>query len=160
MEVSLIKNIFYFQTAIGEIGIAENGRHITNVVFGSKTQDAGLCPQETELLKEAGIQLNEYIAGKRRIFSLPLAPEGTEFQITVWKALLEIPYGETRNYKQIAEYIRNAKAYRAVGNANNKNPIPIFIPCHRVIGANGALIGYNGGIEMKKCLINIEKIIE
>ena len=94
--------------------------------------------------------------GKRKSFDLPLKPEGTEFQKKVWNALLDIPYGETRSYKDIAVAIGNPKACRAVGMANNRNPISIIIPCHRVIGANGSLVGYGGGLPIKIELLNLE----
>jgi len=112
---------------------------------------------ETQLLKKANQQLQEYLIGKRKIFDLPLAPRGTEFQQKVWSSLQEIPYGKTNSYKDIAKNIGNIKACRAVGMANNKNPILIFIPCHRVIGANGKLVGYAGGLNVKEKLLEIEK---
>lgn len=102
-------------------------------------------------------QLQEYFAGKRRVFDFPYAPQGTVFQKRVWAALCDIPFGETRTYKQVAQAIGNPKACRAVGGANNKNPIGIVVPCHRVIGVNGALVGYAGGLEMKKALLDLEK---
>ena len=103
------------------------------------------------------IQLKEYFGGKRKIFDLPLKPEGTEFQLRDWDALRRIPYGETRSYKDIAEEIDCPKGFRAVGMANNKNPIGIIIPCHRVVGANGKLVGYAGGMEKKEFLLELEK---
>lgn len=109
------------------------------------------------LLKTAK-QLNEYFAGKRQQFDLPLDFEGTAFQQQVWQALLTIPFGETRSYKQIAEQIGNVKAVRAVGAANGKNPISIIAPCHRVVGANGKLVGFAGGLENKEILLKIEKL--
>ena len=112
---------------------------------------------ETPLIKEAYRQLSEYLMGKRKRFDLPLNPRGTEFQQQVWKALCDIPHGETRSYKQIAETIGNPKAVRAVGMANNRNPLLIVIPCHRVIGANGKLVGYGAGIEKKEYLLKLEK---
>ena len=96
-------------------------------------------------------------AGRRREFQLPLAPKGTEFQQKVWKALLDIPYGETRSYGEIARAIGNPKASRAVGMANNRNPIAIIIPCHRVIGSTGKLVGYGGGLDKKEFLLNLER---
>jgi len=114
--------------------------------------------QETSLIQEAFRQLTEYLKGKRKAFELPLNPKGTDFQKRVWRALCEIPYGETRSYKQIAEAIGNPKAVRAVGMANNRNPITIVVPCHRVIGANGKLVGYGGGLEMKEFLLRLESI--
>ncbi|WP_180055579.1 methylated-DNA--[protein]-cysteine S-methyltransferase [Acinetobacter sp. YH12142] len=113
--------------------------------------------QHPILLKTAQ-QLNEYFAGKRQQFDLPLDFEGTAFQQQVWQALLTIPFGETRSYKQIAAQIGNVKAVRAVGAANGKNPISIIAPCHRVVGANGKLVGFAGGLEKKEILLKIEKL--
>lgn len=148
--------IFFYKTTIGYIGIEENGTAITRIFFPNKGQDIN-CGKETELIQEAGNQLEEYLTGRRRQFDLPLAPKGTEFQKAVWNALLEIPYGETRSYKQIAEQIGNPKAMRAVGLANNRNPIVIMIPCHRVIGTDGRLVGYGGGVELKQKLLLLER---
>lgn len=152
-----MKSVFFYQTAIGRLGIVENGTAITDVYISEKKLSDDSCVVETELLKEAGRQLQEYFAGQRQSFDLPLAPQGTEFQQKVWEILKTIPYGETRSYKQVAEAIQQPNASRAVGMANNKNPIPIVIPCHRVIGSNGALIGYAGGLERKKRLLQLEK---
>lgn len=99
----------------------------------------------------------EYLDGDRKEFDLPLGVEGTPFQKAAWDALLTIPYGETRSYKQMAELVGNPKACRAIGLANNRNPISIVIPCHRVIGANGKLVGYGGGLHIKEQLLAIEK---
>ena len=108
------------------------------------------------ILLETQKQLNEYFSGQRQVFDLPLDFEGTEFQQKVWQALLTIPFGETRSYKQIAEQIGNVKAVRAVGAANGKNPISIIAPCHRVVGANGKLVGFAGGLENKDILLKLE----
>lgn len=151
-----MNNGFCYDTEIGKIEIVENGVAITNVYF-QKSMIKDVSINETPLLKKANQQLEEYLSGKRKIFDLPLAPEGTEFQQKVWRALQKIPYGKTCSYKEVAQNIGNAKACRAVGMANNKNPIPIFIPCHRVIGANGNLVGYAGGLSMKEKLLKIEK---
>ncbi len=102
-------------------------------------------------------QLVEYFRGTRKAFQLPLDLRGTPFQLKVWKQLQAIHYGETMSYKEVAEAIGIPKAVRAVGGANNQNPIPIIIPCHRVIGSNGALVGYGGGLERKEHLLNLEK---
>ena len=110
------------------------------------------------ILLETQKQLNEYFSGQRQVFDLPLDFEGTEFQEKVWQALLTIPFGETRSYKQIAEQIGNPKSVRAVGAANGKNPISIIAPCHRVIGASGKLVGFAGGLENKDILLKIERI--
>lgn len=111
------------------------------------------------LLQQAVQQLDEYFAGSRTSFSLPLCTKGTPFQLSVWQALQKIPYGTTCSYGEIAAAIGNPKASRAVGMANNKNPLPIFIPCHRVIGANGKLVGYGGGLDIKKALLSLEQSI-
>lgn len=152
-----MKNTFFYDTDIGNIQIVENGKSITGVYFHNQVNVKGVEVKETVLLKEAGKQLQEYFEGKRKNFNLPLEPIGTEFQRKVWKALQAIPYGETRSYGEIAKMIENPKAARAVGMANNRNPISIFIPCHRVIGSNGKLVGYGGGLDIKKYLLNLEK---
>ncbi|MEE9168363.1 MAG: methylated-DNA--[protein]-cysteine S-methyltransferase, partial [bacterium] len=100
-----------------------------------------------------------YFRGKRMTFSVPIRFDGTDFQNKVWHALTEIPYGQTVTYKEVAEKIGNPKAVRAVGNANNRNPIAIVVPCHRVIGADGKLVGYGGGLEMKEKLLKLEGAI-
>ncbi len=115
---------------------------------------------KTELTEKVYIQLEEYFVGKRKYFDIPCNPKGTKFQLNTWKALCDIPYGQTRTYKQIACAIGNEKASRAIGNANNKNPIHIIIPCHRVIGTSGKLVGYAGGLDMKEYLLNMEKTTE
>ena len=112
--------------------------------------------QETNLIKEAYRQFSEYLEGKRRVFDLPYKIQGTEFQKRVWKALCDIPYGETKSYKQIAQAIGKPKAVRAVGMANNKNPLLVVVPCHRVIGVNGQLVGYASGLEKKRFLLQLE----
>lgn len=111
----------------------------------------------TELLQEAKKQLQEYFAGKRQAFDLPIYSQGTEFQQKVWGALRQIPYGETRSYGEIAAQVGNPKASRAVGGANNKNPIMIIVPCHRVVGADGSLVGFGGGLYAKEYLLSLEK---
>ena len=128
--------------------------HLINIQF---TQPQKALLQTTELLSMATIQLDEYFQGKRTTFSLPFKLTGTPFQLAVWKELQNIPYGKTTSYKEIAQKINKPKAYRAVGMANNKNPLPIIIPCHRVIGSNGKLIGYAGGLNLKNYLLELEK---
>jgi methylated-DNA-[protein]-cysteine S-methyltransferase len=113
--------------------------------------------KDTPLLNRAAKQLEEYFAGKRKAFDLTLAPKGTDFQRAVWNELIKIPYGETKSYGEIAKAVGNPKAARAVGMANNRNPISIIIPCHRVIGASGDLVGYGGGLHIKAALIEHEK---
>lgn len=128
--------------------------HLINIQF---TQPQKALLQTTELLSMATIQLDEYFQGKRTTFSLPFKLTGTPFHLAVWKELQNIPYGQTTSYKEIAQKINKPKAYRAVGMANNKNPLPIIIPCHRVIGSNGKLIGYAGGLKLKNYLLELEK---
>lgn len=151
-----MNNIFFYETEIGIIGIRENNKSITDIYFSKVDTNDNI--EETDLIKECFKQLKEYFEGNRVKFDLPLDARGTEFQKKVWNELLRIPYGETKSYKDIAVAIGNEKACRAIGMANNKNPIPIIIPCHRVIGSNGKLVGYAGGLNVKEKLLNIEKI--
>lgn len=148
-----MKKIFYYEdTYIGKVGIAEEDGAITNIIFS----DRDWIIEETELIKTAKKQLDEYFEGKRKNFDFPTRLEGTEFQKKVWKALESIPYGKTVTYKDIAEMIGCPKGYRAVGLANNRNPISIVYPCHRVVGSNGSLTGYGGGLDVKEKLIELE----
>jgi methylated-DNA-[protein]-cysteine S-methyltransferase len=112
--------------------------------------------RENAVLREAAEQLSAYFAGDLKEFDLPLAPRGTNFQQCVWSALRTIPYGQTRSYSQMAEAIGAPKSVRAVGAANGRNPIPIVIPCHRVIGASGKLVGFGGGLPLKRKLLDLE----
>jgi len=116
----------------------------------------GRFRQDRQLLPELRRQLAEYFAGTRRAFALPLAPAGTEFERRVWQALGAIPYGETRSYAEVAQAIGRPAACRAVGRANGRNPIAIVIPCHRVIGSDGSLTGYGGGLDLKRFLLDLE----
>ena len=150
-------NSFYFHSPAGTLCLSENGTCITGVHWvGRQESSAATDKNATPLLQDAVRQLTEYFAGERREFDLPLAPQGTDFQQRTWQALREIPCGETRSYRQIAEAIGCPKGARAVGLANNRNPILIFIPCHRIIGADGALVGYGGGLAMKESLLRLE----
>ena len=151
-----MNNIYFYETEIGTIGIRENNKYITDIYFSKIDTNDNI--EETELIKECFLQLKEYFEGNRKSFDLPIDAKGTEFQKKVWDELLKIPYGETKSYKDIALAIGNEKACRAIGMANNKNPIPIIIPCHRVIGSNKKLVGYSGGIDIKEKLLNIENI--
>lgn len=158
MKKSDEAQIFYhiMNSPIGKLGIIADDRGIQDILFESELDNIGGTKKQTPLLKEATAQLKEYFEGKRKTFDLPLTMQGTDFQTSVWKALIEIPYGETKYYSQIAQEIGNPKAARAIGLANNKNRIPILIPCHRVIGKNGALVGYAGGMEIKEILLQLE----
>ena len=151
-----MKNVCYYNSYLGKIGIAEENNKITDVFFENDKLEGKYIINETDVLRQAALQLEEYFHGKRKTFSLDLAPEGTDFMKKVWKELSNIPYGQTVCYKDIAIAIGNEKACRAVGMANNRNPIPIFIPCHRVIGKNGALVGYSSGIDIKVKLLELE----
>ncbi|NLM75680.1 MAG: methylated-DNA--[protein]-cysteine S-methyltransferase [Clostridiaceae bacterium] len=154
-----MKYLFFYNTELGRIGIAEENSFITNIYFSPENMPEEAIIYETTLIKEARKQLAEYLESRRKYFDLPLAPKGTEFQLRVWNELKNIPYGRTLSYKEVAKNIGNHKACRAVGMANNKNPIPIFIPCHRVIGSNGKLVGYGGGLHIKLRLLELEKAL-
>ena len=145
---------YSYETILGSVTFVEEDG--TLLAISTHRTFEGI-EQETPLIKDAYRQLSEYLKGERKGFDLPLLIKGTTFQQQVWNALLEIPYGETRSYKQIAVAIGNPKAVRAVGMANNRNPLLIVVPCHRVIGANGKLVGYGAGIEKKEFLLRLEK---
>lgn len=144
------------ETRIGVIGMEETDGHITHVYLRGEKAPEDAPRGETPLLGEAFDQLERYLDGALREFSLPLRPEGTPFMRRVWQALCQVAYGVTASYKDIAVAIGSPKACRAVGMANNKNPIPIFIPCHRIIGADGKLVGYGGGLDIKRFLLALE----
>lgn len=146
-------NTAYLKTQTGYLKITEDKGFITNIDFVDEMHESTDSP----VLNQAVKQLQEYFNGTRKAFDLPLNPKGTDFQKTVWHELQNIPYGQTKCYKDIAIAIGNEKASRAIGLANNKNPIPIIIPCHRVIGKNGKLVGYAGGLDIKEKLLNLEK---
>lgn len=151
-----MKYTSFIKTTLGSIGISEEDGFITNLFF-ARDKKSEIGEQQTPLLKKAAKEIGEYLAGRRKLFDLPLNAAGTDFQKAVWAVLREIPYGQTRNYKEVAEMIGNPNAARAVGLANNKNPIVIVIPCHRVIGANGKLVGYAAGLDIKEKLLQLEK---
>ncbi|KYH28135.1 methylated-DNA--[protein]-cysteine S-methyltransferase [Clostridium colicanis] len=144
----------YYESPIGIVEIKSNEDAITHINFVDKL---GRNDKMIPILQEAYTQLDEYFKGKRKSFDLKLHIEGTEFQKKVWTELTKIPYGEVATYKNIAIRIGNEKAVRAVGNSNNKNKIAIIIPCHRIIGSNGKLVGYAGGLHIKEWLLNHEK---
>ena len=155
-------NVWFYDFPVGGLGIAEESGFITGIFFSDrneipeKMKKRGFIKAETPPIKKAASQLREYFAKKRRQFDLPLLPEGTEFQRSVWKVLRTIPYGETRSYAEIAALAGNPDACRATGMANNRNPIVIMIPCHRVIGKDNSLTGYGGGLQNKKFLLDLE----
>jgi methylated-DNA-[protein]-cysteine S-methyltransferase len=129
---------------------------LTSVELNPSAPSAVPCDDHHPVVREGMRQLEAYFAGTRTEFDVPLAPEGTVFQLRVWKALVEIPYGETRSYGELARSIGKPAAVRAVGAANGRNPIGIIVPCHRVIGSNGKLVGYGGGLPMKQLLLDLE----
>ena len=148
---------YFYDFPIGKVGIAESNGAISHVFFDDTTnKPKNAETKETPLIKRAAGQISEYFEGKRIEFDLPLTYDGTVFQISAWEALRKIPYGEVRSYKEQAVAVGNAKACRAVGMANNRNPISIIIPCHRVVGSSGKLVGYGGGLGIKKFLLKLE----
>ena len=150
-----MKRFVVVQSPVEDLTLTEENGALTGLYFGRRSLEGeeGL----TALLERAFQQLEEYFAGKRKQFDLPLSLRGTEFQRQVWAALRDIPYGETRSYGQIAQAVGRPKAVRAVGMANHRNPISIIVPCHRVVGADGSLTGYGGGLENKKFLLALER---
>ena len=136
--------------------VLEGEAALTRLWLPGTLPDRGGRGEETPLLRAAREELLAYFAGERRAFDLPLDPAGTDFQRAVWEALGAISYGETRTYGEIAAAVGRPKAVRAVGQANHVNPLPIFIPCHRVVGKNGALTGYAGGLDLKRALLALE----
>lgn len=148
---------YYYKFQIGHLKLSYTDSSILGLVRAKNNQILTNDDYSNDLLQQTTKQLDEYFSGKRTEFDLPLSFKGTVFQKKVWKALMNIPYGETRSYKDIAIAIDNPKACRAVGGANNKNPIILICPCHRVIGASGKLVGYGGGMDMKEYLLDFEK---
>ena len=150
-----MRYVMRVDTPVGEMWLVQDGDALTELRLPGDAMPEGE-PKETPLLKDAASQLFEYFAGRRARFDLPLKPEGTEFRRAVWAALLKIPAGETASYGDIARAIEKPKASRAVGSANHFNPLPVFIPCHRIIGSGGALVGYGGGLNLKEKLLALE----
>jgi len=138
--------------------IAEENEAVCFVSFKADKIPADFEKGETSLIKKTARQFDEYFKKERRIFDLPLVLHGTDFQLKVWKALQKIPYGQTRGYGELAGMIGNPKACRAVGMANNCNPIAIIVPCHRVIGHDGSLTGFGGGLDIKQKLLDLERV--
>jgi len=149
---------------IGRLRLIARGDELTGIWFehgrdarkAREHDDTGMVPQTSPVLERAKLQLAEYFRGERQDFDLPLAPAGTDFQRRVWQRLREIRYGSTTTYGALAQELGNPNASRAVGLANGSNPIPIVIPCHRVIGANGGLTGFGGGLPTKSALLELE----
>ena len=148
-------NVKIIDSPIGKLTLMADENALRAVYMETSVAPQGEL-RSTPLLERAAVQLEEYFAGKRTDFDLPLEPIGTEFQTEVWKALTKIPFGQTCSYADIARTIRRPKAMRAVGAANGQNPIAVIVPCHRVIGADGSLTGYGGGLPRKKWLLSHE----
>jgi len=150
----------HIDSPVGTLLIACDDEAIRRIDFprnGKPAQpESGWSQSNSGLLQEAAEQLREYFSGRRTVFTVPLQPEGTEFQRMVWRHLRNIPYGQTISYGELAKWLGNPKASRAVGAANGCNPIPIMIPCHRVIGSDGKLTGFGGGLPTKKALLTLE----
>ncbi len=147
---------FYTQrytSPIGDLFITANSEALLRIDWNLED----FYPNPKEITELTISQLKEYFAGERKEFTIPLKMEGTDFQKSVWKSLQKVEYNETKSYKDIADLIDNPRAARAVGNANNKNPIPIIVPCHRVIHADGGLGGYGGGLDIKTFLLDLER---
>ncbi|MGL4740579.1 MAG: methylated-DNA--[protein]-cysteine S-methyltransferase [Sarcina sp.] len=147
--------VYVHNFMIGKLIIKASDIKLKEINYYNESEDDFIF-EKNKVIDNTILQLEEYFLGKRKSFDLPLEFNGTDFQKNVWKSLLEIPYGESATYKDIAKKIGNEKAVRAVGGANNKNKIMIVVPCHRVIGSNGKLIGYAGGLEKKEILLNLE----
>jgi methylated-DNA-[protein]-cysteine S-methyltransferase len=162
-------NIELHRTDIGEVVLGSfrgklcllgfRGREMKGTVDDriKKALNAEFVEHDDEILEKTRRQLDEYFRGLRRKFDIPLLMVGTDFQKSVWGALMKVPYGATSTYLQVAKDIGNERAVRAVGNANAANPISIVIPCHRIIGSSGALVGYGGGLSVKKRLLELER---
>lgn len=147
-----------YDSPIGPLTLASNGGALTQVEFEGGKYPLPHHPLGADkILDQARRELDKYFAGKLRAFTVKVDPQGTEFQRKAWAALQAIPYGETRSYAQQAKAIGSPKATRAIGAANGRNPIPVIIPCHRVIGANGSLTGFGGGMERKQILLELEQ---
>jgi len=142
---------------VGKLWLVAEDGFLTELRFSGQAVTGRGDGADSDVLDAAERQLSEYFRGERREFDLPLRPKGTDFQRADWAALCEIPYGETATYGDIARRIGRPKAFRAVGMANHSNPISIIIPCHRVIGSNGKLTGYGGGLEVKRQLLELEQ---
>lgn len=153
-----MREVVYYDSPIVKLKIVEVDGWIEEVSFAS-SEDEPVVKQPSDNLQNAMNQLKEYFDGKRTDFNLKMKLHGTDFQKKVWTYLSKIPYGETRTYKDVAEAIGSPKGFRAVRMANNKNPIAIIFPCHRVIGASGKLVGYGGGLDIKEQLLRLEGIL-
>ena len=151
-----MSSVLYRDFPIGTLGLVDDGQGLSRVFLRREGEPCGLPEGETELTVRAAGELEEYFDHRRKTFTVPLSPHGTEFQLTVWQALREIPYGQTRTYGEIAAAVGRPGAARAVGMANHDNPLLILTPCHRVVGKDGALTGFACGLEVKRALLELE----
>jgi methylated-DNA-[protein]-cysteine S-methyltransferase len=142
-------------TPIGKLTLVTTGKGLSAVSFGARIPPNGILDEQANRVYID--QLSEYFVGKRKDFDLPLDLNGTPFQLSVWRALLNIPYGETRTYGEIARSLGKPQAARAVGMANHDNPVAVVVPCHRVVGHDGSLTGYAGGLHLKRALLALER---
>jgi methylated-DNA-[protein]-cysteine S-methyltransferase len=158
-KIKLKEIQFIYKSILPDLYITAAGDHITGAYWWQKNlamiEDHDQS-NAAKIIRQCGAQLDEYLRGERKIFQLPLSAKGTDFQREVWSALQEIPYGDTKSYSDIGDRIKRPKAVRAIGTANGRNPISIIIPCHRVIGKDGTLTGYAGGLKAKKILLELE----
>lgn len=164
-RMGMTRHFQHFASPVGMLTLAADAEGLRHIEFPSNRHPADrqhwapdACGRAADILALTAMQLREYFSGKRQAFDLPLAPEGTEFQREVWHALSTIPWGSTLSYGQLAQRIGRPRAVRAVGAANGRNPLPIVLPCHRVIGSNGALTGFGGGLPVKEALLHLEGV--
>jgi methylated-DNA-[protein]-cysteine S-methyltransferase len=153
-------NTLTVSTPIGDLQLVSDGQSLVRIAFPGQHQQLGGDSTEDAILAKAAKQLGEFFNGRRRHFDLPLTASGTQFQREVWSQLTAIPFGEVRSYRDIAAKIGRPTAVRAVGAANGRNPLPIVVPCHRVIGADGSLTGFAGGLERKRQLLVLEGYLQ
>jgi O-6-methylguanine DNA methyltransferase len=157
-----METLSYTRTSspVGPLFLAASAKGLVRLEFEARMQKLGsgtTLQESRSALAPYLRELDEYFAGERREFTFALDLRGTDFQLSCWNALLEIPYGETRSYREIAQAIGHAHAYRAVGMSNNRNPVAIVVPCHRVIASSGSLCGYGGGLDIKRKLLDLER---
>ena len=153
----MVPNIWFEKTTIGELGVEEENEVITHIYLDRKHLPNVYSNHKSDLIDTTFQELNLYLSGRLKSFSIPYRVKGSEFKKLTLEIVAQIPYGETRTYKEISEIIDKKNASRAVGKVMNTNPLPLIIPCHRVIGSDGKLVGYSGGLEVKSFLLKMEK---
>ena len=150
--------VLYWDYPIGTLGLMDDGRGLSRVFLRREGVKYDFSEGETPLTNQAAVELEEYFGRQRTVFTVPISPHGTEFQLAVWKALRDIPYGQTRTYGEIAAAVGRPKASRAVGAANHDNPLLIITPCHRVVGKDGSMTGFACGLDIKRRLLELEGV--